>query len=212
MTAPKPKWDRRTGDITRFLANLETSVQPGIDGLPHPLPGDHFAGVALIWDELTSKGIDFLPGSFNSDPKNVPYGVKPYVWMHEIRHPIGLIRAWETPQGLMFSGRWEPTTEGEKARARANFGSAPQVSVGISYTDPTFEQIMETPADQIIHIAAFQLLEISQVTLDIQSAPSARITSTLMSGPDAYAQGQSSARNLCRLAVTASRKAASIAS
>lgn len=113
-----------------------------------------FEGFACRWGVRDDYGTAFLAGAFTAGGlDSEPY---PLLWMHDVRTVLGAFTAEEQDEGLWIAGAYDPTTDGQEARARAKSGSAPELSVGFNITavDPT---------DQTL-IAGAVLFETSQVT------------------------------------------------
>lgn len=125
-----------------------------------------FEGYANLWDVTDSYGTRFLQGAFRSgglDDK--PYAL---LWMHDPTHVVGTFTAREDERGLRIEGRFAATERGQEARALAQMGAAPELSVGFSR--------QQTLADDETGIVSAELVEVSLITARMASTPGAALT------------------------------------
>jgi HK97 family phage prohead protease len=124
-----------------------------------------FEGYACVWDVVDSYGTTFKRGSFVEG--GLDQGEYALLWMHDPTQVLGAFTAREDNHGLLISGGWDDTPEGQTARVRAK-RSAPGLSVG-------FVPIGVDPDDENAFTSA-RLVETSQITLRMASVPGASIT------------------------------------
>lgn len=169
---------------TRSVPSGQIEVRAAGDG-----PGT-FEGWANLWDVLDSYGTRFLRGAWSAGGLDgEPYAL---LWMHDARQVIGSFTATERDLGLWIAGSFDPTPEGQAARARSLSGSAAGLSVGFgdTITDPNDESAFR----------AAELLEVSQITARMASTPGAGITKAR-----AAAAGEPEAARARRAAIARAR-------
>jgi HK97 family phage prohead protease len=123
-----------------------------------------FEGWACVYGIKDSYGTTFQAGAFTRgglDPS--PYAL---LWMHNAFVPLGTFAAEDKPEGLWIAGEFDPTPEGQTARARGLSGSAPELSVGFVWLADGGED------DQDLIVDA-RLVETSQITLRMAAVPGA---------------------------------------
>lgn len=146
---------RATADAA-VVGDLQLRVQAQEDG------SGAFAGWACIFGVRDSYGTTFQPGCFIEG--GLDESAYAYLWMHSSHIPTGVFRAEERTEGLWIEGEWDPTPEGQTARARALSGSAPENSVG-------FIWLADGGEDDPDLITSARLVETSQITLRMAAVP-----------------------------------------
>lgn len=128
--------------------------------------GGTFEGYACVWGVTDAYGTQFARGCFSAGGLDEePYAL---LWMHDPWQVLGIFTATEDDHGLLIAGRWDRTREGQDARAKADSGSAAELSVG-------FVPVMVDPDDDQVFTAA-RLVETSQITRRMAAVPGAAIT------------------------------------
>lgn len=125
-----------------------------------------FEGYLSVHGVTDSYGTRMMPGCWRAgglDDK--PYAL---LWMHDPTQVIGTFTATEDERGLLISGRFDATDEGQRARARAQSGSAPGLSVG-------FNPRQSLPDDPDAFTVC-ELIEGSLITARMASTPGASVT------------------------------------
>jgi len=147
---------RRANDFTRDTAE-RLELRASADDVPT------FEGWACRYGVVDSYGTTFVEGCFREQLD----GTYPLLWMHDPHEPVGTFRAEERDGGLWLAGTYDSTDVGQRARARALAGSAPELSVGFVWyaSDPDDED----------RITGAKLVETSQITLRMASVPGSQI-------------------------------------
>jgi HK97 family phage prohead protease len=149
--------DLRTGASVP-VTELRFGNGPDLDGT--------FEGYLSVHGVTDSYGTRMLPGCWRAgglDDK--PYAL---LWMHDPTQVVGTFTAKEDERGLLISGRFDATDEGQRARTRAQSGSAPGLSVGFV--------LEQTLADDPNGITVARLVEGSLITARMASTPGAQVT------------------------------------
>ncbi len=152
-------------------ADAMSSDDAGSDAPPAGDSPGGFLGYLVRWGAQDSYGTQFQAGCFSEGGLDSdPYG---YLWMHDPWEPVGTFRAVEDSIGLLITGSYDPTPEGQRARVRAKSGSAAELSVG-------FVRL----ADQLLdgdnyeyEIVSARLVEGSQITARMAAQPGAGLMS-----------------------------------
>ena len=146
---------RRTADWRDTPQGLSVRAAPDDSGA--------FEGWACRYGVEDSYGTTFRTGCFDESLG----GDYPLLWMHDTWEPIGTFTAEGKSEGLWISGAYDPTDVGQRARVRAQSGSAPELSVGFVWyaSDPDDEDL----------ITGAKLVETSQITLRMAAVPGAAI-------------------------------------
>lgn len=85
-------------------------------------------------------------------------GELPLLWQHDMRQPIGLVKARETPQGLEVSGELVlQTSKAQEAYALMKRGVLKGLSIG-------YDSIRDTVTNGVRHLHELKLFEVSLVT------------------------------------------------
>lgn len=137
-------------------------------------PTGLFSGWAVLFDTVDAYGTTFAPGSF--DAGGLDRELYALLAMHDPEQVIGVFTAEERMgfddgtgkgerDGVWIDGGWDPTPEGQAARARARSGSAPELSVG-------FVPMMLDP-DNDTRFTQVRLVETSQITRRMAAVPGA---------------------------------------
>lgn len=145
-----------------------------------------FDGYACVWDVLDAYGTRFRRGAFLAGGLDqAPYAL---LWMHNPPEPLGIFTALEDEHGLRIAGRWDDTTDGARARARAQSGSAPGLSVG-------FVPMGTDPEDSSTFTVC-KLVETSQITARMAAVPGASLVGvrSATEAQAAMARGAAAAR------------------
>lgn len=128
--------------------------------------GPEFSGFACRSNVVDAYGTLFRPGCWAAG--GLDEDVYALCWFHDPRHPVGILRASDRPEGLWIEGDWDATPEGQSARTRGQAnGSARQLSVGcrgIIYAEDAPNEII-----------AAQLVEVSQITARMAAVPGSQI-------------------------------------
>lgn len=132
-----------------------------------------FEGYACVFDVTDAYGTRFAPGCFGAG--GLDADLYALLWMHDPTAVIGTFTGQEDERGLWIAGGWDPTPEGQAARARAASGSAPGLSVG-------FVPLMLDPDDENRFTQA-RLVETSQITARMAAVPGAGFSSARSSLP-----------------------------
>lgn len=144
---------------TRVIPSGQLTIRAAGDG-----PGT-FDGWANRFGVVDSYGTHWRKGSWLAGGLDTdPY---PLLWMHDARVVAGWFRAEERDEGLWIDGEFDPTPEGQAARARAMSGSAGELSVGFGASI--------TADDDPTAFIASELMEVSQITARHASSPGAAI-------------------------------------
>lgn len=129
-----------------------------------------FEGYLSIWDVTDSYGTRFLQGAYRSGGLDeLPY---PLLFMHDpdsVSTVIGVFNAAEDERGLRIAGQFAPTRAGQDARALAQMGAAPELSVGFVR--------LGTLDDDPNAINKARLVEGSLIVARMAATPGAEITS-----------------------------------
>ncbi len=152
-----PVADLRTGAAVP-VTELRFGNGPDLDGT--------FEGYLSVHGVTDSYGTRMMPGCWRAgglDDK--PYAL---LWMHDPTQVVGTFTAKEDERGLLISGRFDATDEGQRARTRAQSGSAPGLSVGFV--------LEQTLADDPDGITVARLVEGSLITARMASTPGAQVT------------------------------------
>lgn len=122
-----------------------------------------FAGWGSVHNVVDSYGTRMLPGSWTAGGlDDEPYAL---LWMHNPDVVLGTFRAREEDRGLWIEGRYDATDVGQRARAQAQSGSAPGLSVGFT--------VVSALADDPDAFNAVRLVEVSQITRRMAATPGA---------------------------------------
>ncbi len=141
-------------------ADLSLRVDARADG------SGSFEGWGCIFGVRDTYGTTFQAGCFREGGLDgTPY---PLLWMHDGWSPLGTFTAEERTLGLWIAGEYDPTPDGQAARARAQSGSAPELSVG-------FVWLGDGGEDDPDLITSARLVETSQITLRMASVPGAQL-------------------------------------
>lgn len=149
--------DLRTGASVP-VTELRFGNGPDLDGT--------FEGYLSVHGVTDSYGTRMMPGCWRAgglDDK--PYAL---LWMHDPTQVVGTFTAKEDERGLLIAGRFDATDEGQRARTRAQSGSAPGLSVGFV--------LEQTLADDPNGITVARLVEGSLITARMASTPGAQVT------------------------------------
>lgn len=125
-----------------------------------------FDGYGSVHNVVDSYGTRMLPGSWTAgglDDK--PYAL---LWMHDPTVVLGTFTATEDERGLWITGRYDATDVGQRARAQAQSGSAPGLSVGFS--------VVSALADDEDAFNSVRLVEVSQITARMAATPGAEMS------------------------------------
>lgn len=140
-----------------FGTDLRFGNGPDLDGV--------FAGYGSIFGVTDSYGTRMMPGCWRAGGLDErPYAL---LWMHNPDVVLGTFTAREDEKGLWIEGRYDATDVGQRARAQAQSGSAPELSVG-------FVQL-ESLADDPDAFTVCRLVEVSQITARMASTPGAAL-------------------------------------
>lgn len=141
-----------------------------------------FQGYGSIHGVTDSYGTRVMPGAWTSGGLDAePY---PLLWMHNPDVVLGTFTAKEDERGLLIDGRWDATDVGQRARAQALSGSAPELSVGFSP--------LETQADDEDAFIACRLVEVSQIVRRFASTPGAQLAAVRASATGLLGEAQES--------------------
>lgn len=143
------------------LGDLQLRVDQAEDG------SGAFEGWACIYGVRDSYGTTFQQGAFTEG--GLDESAYAYLWMHSPMIPTGTFVAEDREEGLWIAGEWDPTPEGQTARARAHTGSAPENSVG-------FVWLADGGEDDPDLITSARLVETSQITLRMAAVPGSVLT------------------------------------
>jgi HK97 family phage prohead protease len=124
-----------------------------------------FEGYANIWDVTDSYGTRFRPGAFRAG--GLDSNVYALLWMHDPADVIGTFTAAEDERGLRIEGRFAATQRGQDARALAQMGAAPELSVGFVR--------LGVQDDDPDAITSARLVETSLITARMASTPGASL-------------------------------------
>jgi HK97 family phage prohead protease len=140
-----------------FGRDLRFGNGPEVDGV--------FTGYGSIFGVTDSYGTRMMPGCWRAGGLDEqPYAL---LWMHNPDVVLGTFTAREDERGLWMEGRYDATDVGQRARAQAQSGSAPELSVG-------FVQL-ESLADDADAFTVCRLVEVSQITARMASTPGAAL-------------------------------------
>lgn len=159
----------RRSDPTTLEQLVQTRVLVDASGAPISLRAaaasntGTFEGYACLWNVRDSYGTTFAPGCFGAG--GLDADLYALLAMHDPTEVIGTFTAKEDDTGLWITGGWDDTSDGEKARARARSGSAPELSVG-------FVPLMLDPDDENLFTQT-RLVEVSQITRRMGAVPGA---------------------------------------
>lgn len=170
--------------VAQFGTDLRFGNGPDLDGT--------FTGYGSVFGVTDTYGTRMMPGCWRSGGlDDQPYAL---LWMHNPDVVLGTFTAREDEKGLWVEGRYDATDVGQRARAQAQSGSAPALSVG-------FVRV-ETLADDENALTVCRLVEVSQITARMQSTPGAALTAVRAAAdamlapavdPDAVARAQARA-------------------
>lgn len=126
-----------------------------------------FEGLACRYGVKDSYGTTFEPGCFSAGSDlSVRY---PFLAMHDPRVVLGTFTVEERDDGLWIKGEYDPDQTAQTYRMKAQSGSMPGLSVGfvrlVDPEDPNWESITHA-----------RLVEVSQITLGMQSVPGSELT------------------------------------
>lgn len=125
-----------------------------------------FEGWGVVYGVRDSYGTIFQTEAFTKG--GLDEGAYPLLWMHNAAVPLATFVAEERPEGVWIAGEYDPTPDGQAARARALSGSAPELSVGFIWLEDGGEDATDL-------IVSARLVETSQITLRMASVPGAQI-------------------------------------
>lgn len=126
-----------------------------------------FNGYGSVHNVVDSYGTRMLPGAWAAGGLDEqPYAL---LWMHDPNVVLGTFRAREDDRGLWIEGRYDATDVGQRARAQAQSGSAPGLSVGFV--------VVSALADDDSQFNAVRLVEVSQITARMAATPGAEMSS-----------------------------------
>jgi HK97 family phage prohead protease len=143
------------------LDSLETRIEADD-------PAGRFGGYANLHGVTDSYGTRFRRGAWAAGTPDLDRPTA-LLWMHDPTNPIGVFQAREDETGLWIEGRFDDTDEGQRARARAISGSAPELSVGFVR--------LANDDDDSREIVSSRLVETSLITARMASQPGAQLTS-----------------------------------
>lgn len=126
-----------------------------------------FEGWGSVHNVRDSYGTTMLPGAWtNGGLDDEPYAL---LWMHDPNVVLGTFTAVEEERGLFIKGRYDATDVGQRARAQAQSGSAPGLSVGFVVVSS-----LDDDPDQFNSV---RLVEVSQITRRMAATPGAEMSS-----------------------------------
>jgi len=138
-----------------------------------------FDGYANLHGVTDSYGTRFAAGAWTVGTPDLDQPTA-LLWMHDATNPVGVFTAEDDVKGLRIRGVFDQTDEGQRARARAQSGSAPELSVG-------FVRLRNREDDDTEIISA-RLVEVSLITARMASQPGAVLTSVRAAEAEAEAQ------------------------
>lgn len=129
-----------------------------------------FEGYLSVHGVTDSYGTRMLPGCWRAG--GLDDDLYTLLFMHDpnsVGTVIGTFTAREDEKGLLISGRFAPTSAGQDARALAQMGAAPGLSVGFT--------ALATLADDSDAFTACRLVEGSLIVARMASTPGALLSS-----------------------------------